>query len=825
MKNNTPNFPTMTSSNPTMFAAPMKEALERIPPLWPLSRFVAVNPFMGLSKMNFQEAASVLHQSIGASLAMPPSFYRERYRSGLITLEDLEKSILESIPEASSKNDSLGALIADLIASLQSPSWDVPKVSTFPLPSTLLDAAHASHWVSFASDEISKWCTAYFDQGQALWSFPWKGMPLFTAWKEASSLDYNPEISGITGWRNFVRDLPDDPIQVIEEAALKLNIPAEHAANTFHALLLGIGGWAGYLQFLAHEKQLRGEKKDSLVDLLAIRMVYEFALQSAFSENMALTPFSPSSLQSMATLPTAHLIWQRAHECAMQRNLFAKLASISTSFSNDLPPAFQAIFCIDVRSEIFRRSLEKVAPQCQTIGFAGFFGFPIELVPAGETNGTPQCPVLLKPAARVCEHPSHESLRTLGFRKRVTSTWKSFKSSAVSSFVFVEMAGLGFLPKIIRDLLHRPKTSSSSYCGSSLDITSIPVENQIAMAAGALRHLGLSKGGISRIVLICGHGSSTKNNPYRSSLDCGACGGHTGEANARTAAAILNNPAVRLGLAEKGVLIPEQTWFLGALHNTTTDEVILFDKESAPVSHQKEIENLEENLLQAGILARKDRSPLLGLDPSSPDLKKAVRDRSQDWSQVRPEWGLAGNYAFIAAPRERTKGIDLEGRVFLNDYCHAEDQDEATLELLLTAPVVVASWINLQYFASTVDNTRFGSGDKTIHNVAGLLGVYEGNGGDIRTGLPFQSVHDGKEWRHDPVRLHVCVEAPKESIDRILKKQPSVAELVSNQWIHLFAMSESNRTFEKSDGLGGWSEESPQLETQPFYSGNVVTAR
>jgi uncharacterized protein YbcC (UPF0753/DUF2309 family) len=810
MKNNAPISPTMTSSTPAIFDTPLQNALKRIPPLWPLSRFVAVNPFVGLSKMSFKEAASALHQAIGASLAMPPSFYRERYCSGLITMEDLEKSIRESLPEAAFQSDSLGAQIADLITSLQSASWDVAKVSTFPLPSAFLDATHGSRWESFATDEISKWCTAYFDQGQALWSFPWKGMPLFAAWKEASSLDCNPEISGIAGWRNLIRNLPDDPRQVIVEAALQLNIPVENAAHTFHALLLGIGGWAGHLQFLAHEKQLRGEKEESLVDLLAIRMVYELALQSAFSEKLTLTPSSPKPLESKATLPSAPLIWQRAHECAIQRNLFAKLASISTRDSNDLPPTFQAIFCIDVRSEIFRRSLEKVAPEGQTIGFAGFFGFPIEVVPAGESNGTPQCPVLLKPAARVCEHSSDESLRSLGFRKRVTNTWKSFKSSAVSSFVFVELAGLGYLPRIIRDLLHRPKADSSSHCGSSLDITTIPIENQIAMAAGALRHLGFSKGGLSKLVLICGHGSSTKNNPYGSSLDCGACGGHTGEANARTAAAILNNPTVRLGLAENGILIPEQTRFLAGLHNTTTDEVFLFDKESAPISHQKEIENLEEKLLQAGLLARKERSPLLGLDPSDPKLKKAVRDRSQDWSQVRPEWGLAGNCAFIAAPRKRTRGIDLKGRVFLNDYCHADDRNESTLELLLSAPVVVASWINLQYFASTVDNRRFGSGDKTIHNIAGLLGVYEGNGGDIRTGLPFQSVHDGKEWRHDPVRLHVCVEAPKESIDRILKKQPSVAELVSNQWIHLFAMSENNRTFEKSDGLGGWSNESPR---------------
>ena len=413
----------------------------------------------------------------------------------------------------------------------------------------------------------------------------------------------------------------------------------------------------------------------------------------------------------------------------------------------------------------------------------------------------------MSPAARVFENTSLENLEAIGLRKRVKSAWKSFKSSAVSSFVFVEMAGLGFLPRLIRKLRHRSNKSAGSTCGCTFTVDSIAVETQIVMAAGALRHMGLSKGGLARIVFFCGHGSGTENNPYGSSLDCGACGGHTGEANARTAAAILNNPEVRVGLAGMGISIPAETWFLAGLHNTTTDEVTLFDKDSAPATHKQIIDLLEGHLVQAGMLARKERAPLLGINPSNPVLEEDINNRSLDWSQVRPEWGLAGNYAFIAASRQRTRGIDLGGRVFLNDYNYLADEGESTLELVLTAPVVVASWINLQYYASTVDNQRFGSGDKTIHNVASVLGVMEGNGGDIRTGLPLQSVNDGKKWRHEPLRLLVCVEAPKDAINRILKKHPSVADLVSNQWIHLYAINSNTQTFEKSNGRGGWTKE------------------
>jgi hypothetical protein len=771
--------------------------------------------------MDFSKASSLLHKTTGALLVMPPSFYRDRFRSGLITLEDLKKASNELYCSGQPKISSDSATITDLISALEGNCWEEAQRLLNFLPSALLDTSIETRWGAFISEDISKWCTAYFDLGQALWGFPWRGMPLFHAWKEAAMLDHTPEICGLNGWRKLVHQLADDPMEVIEDCALKLRIPVEQAADVFHGLLLSIGGWAGHIQFLAHEKQLRGDKETSLNDLLAIRIVYELALQGAFPEETSVKLASAESTSSAGNL--THLIWQRAHERALQRSLFDNLAYTSTNGrkleleSKSPLPSFQAVFCIDVRSEIYRRALEKVAPQVQTIGFAGFFGFPIEVVPAGETNGSPQCPVLLTPGARVCERTSPKTLQVIGFRKRVKSAWKSFKSSAVSSFIFVELAGLGFLPRILRDLLHLPRKSLNPTCCHPLDVDSITMETKIALAAGALRHLGLSKGKLARIVLICGHGSSTENNPFGSSLDCGACGGHSGEANARTAAAILNNPAVRLGLAEKGILIPAETWFLAGLHNTTTDKVTLFDKECSPTSHLNEIDLLAGYLVQAGVIARQERAPLLGLDPTDPCLEKLITARSHDWSQVRPEWGLAGNYAFIAASRELTRGVDLGGRVFLNDYSHEKDEDEATLELILSAPVVVASWINLQYFASTVDNKRFGSGDKTIHNVAGMLGVFEGNGGDIRPGLPLQSVHDGKEWRHEPVRLHVCVEAPKESIDRILKTHPSVAELVSNQWIHLFAMrrtSEFTLIFEKSNGLGGWVYEPIYKEFQ-----------
>jgi uncharacterized protein YbcC (UPF0753/DUF2309 family) len=282
-----------------------------------------------------------------------------------------------------------------------------------------------------------------------------------------------------------------------------------------------------------------------------------------------------------------------------------------------------------------------------------------------------------------------------------------------------------------------------------------------------------------------GHASRTVNNPLRAALDCGACCGHSGEANSRAAARLLNLPAIRQALAARGRPVPEGLHFLAAVHDTTTDEITICDRAAVPATHAGVVAELAGRLAVAAGEVRGERLPLLG-GGTETDLVR----RSRDWSELQPEWGLVGNWAIVIGPRTLSAGADLDGGVFLHEYDAARDADGTALEGIMTAPLVVSHWINMQYYASTVDNRRYGAGTKAIHSVVGGFGLVAGGGGDLLTGLPLQSLADASGWRHEPLRLQAVIAAPRERIAAIVGKHTLLEQLVTNDWLAIIAVEE-----------------------------------
>ena len=249
------------------------------------------------------------------------------------------------------------------------------------------------------------------------------------------------------------------------------------------------------------------------------------------------------------------------------------------------------------------------------------------------------------------------------------------------------------------------------------------------------------------------------------------------------------------GLPGLGISLPEDTVFIAALHETTTDVETLSEDAAAP-GHAEDIAHARAWLAKAGGVARRERA--LRLPGASAATLPA---RALNWAEPHPEWGLAGCAAFIAAPRTVTRGADLGGRAFLHSYDWQSDTGFATLELVLTAPVVVANWISLQYYGSSVAPEAFSAGNKLIHNVVGGIGVVEGNGGTLRTGLPWRAVHDGAGLAHEPLRLSVLIEAPRTAIADILARHDSVRALSDNGWSHLFVLERGRVAAQYRPGL------------------------
>jgi len=315
------------------------------------------------------------------------------------------------------------------------------------------------------------------------------------------------------------------------------------------------------------------------------------------------------------------------------------------------------------------------------------------------------------------------------------------------------------------------------------------VDEQANFVAGALSSIGLTNE-FSRLVLVMGHGSCSDNNPYESALDCGACGGNHGLVSARVITQMANKPGVRARVRKMGIDIPEDTWFVPGLHNTTTDELKLHDLDTIPPSNLFYLDRLKSGLVSASHLAAQERLPTLQKtvpENASKAFLQAQRN-SMDWSQVRPEWGLSRNCYFVIGRRDLTQQFNLDGRSFLNSYDYRVDPKRRLLESIITGPLVVGQWINMEHYFSAVDNENFGSGSKAYHNVAGRFGVMTGNLSDLRTGLPSQTVLNEGLPYHEPIRLITLIEAPFEHAQRAVEAVVSVKHLVRNGWIRLMVI-------------------------------------
>lgn len=777
----------------------LKSAADRaaraIAPLWPLSSSVAVNPFLGQAGEGLAQAGARLARVAGIRLTMTRRWYGERIAAGLIADRDL-LAAWQKAPAALRP--------ADLAALKQAAMQEGPAPAALPTIAELAAKASGIDWPGLIAERLGAWAAGYFDQGQALWAAP-RSTGAYAAWRETATHDLTAEIAGLPGFALHVAQAPQQAADAIARAAGRLGLDGAALESCFHRLLMSLGGWAQYARYQLWQAELGGASDSTIGDLLAIRLVWEEALFMRYRTQVESqwAKVRAAHAEPVAATPdlVVDAILQEAAERAAQRALAGRLAMPPVRLGEERP-AMQAAFCIDVRSEVFRRALESVDPQIRTLGFAGFFGLATAHRRFASDVEERRLPVLLNPGASSRAGGTETAASDLSarIRSRAVRAWGRFKLAAVSSFAFVEATGPVYAAKLVADALGLRHGQAPNDPMPRFD-PPLDAPALTGIAETVLRAMSLT-GGFARLVVLVGHGANVVNNPHASALHCGACGGYSGEVNARLLAGVLNDRAVRSGLAGRGIAIPDDTLFLAALHDTTTDRVTLYAGDHPSPGHEQDLKRAASWFAAAARLARGERALRL---PHAGGERSVAR-RSRNWAETRPEWALAGCRAFIAAPRSRTAGRSLEGRAFLHDYDWRGDKGFGVLELILTAPVVVASWISLQYYGSTVAPQAFGAGNKLLHNVVGGIGVLEGNGGVLRAGLPWQSVHDGEDYAHEPLRLSVCVEAPPEAMSAIIERHAHVRALFGNGWLSLFALDANGQMRWRYAGGLQWEE-------------------
>jgi uncharacterized protein YbcC (UPF0753/DUF2309 family) len=480
------------------------------------------------------------------------------------------------------------------------------------------------------------------------------------------------------------------------------------------------------------------------------------------------------------------------------------------------------VCCIDDREESFRRYIEEISDDYETFGTAGFFGVDAEFHSLYE-RPAPFCPVNVVPTHHIdIRAKSGSEQRLVGLQKIHTlrSDLEMFIESQSRSLFrgwFLALGGLlALFPLSLSTLAprwtHRFQLFLKRVLLNPTDESAIifaqeddPVgEGRFTLdeMAHRVRTLLISTGISKRIaplIVIMGHGSFSTNNPFRSAYDCGACGGRPGRMNSRVFAAMANRKDVRQKLREMEIDIPDRTTFLGAFHNTCTDEVEYFDLEYLTDFNSKIFDTFKIDVEKARTRNALERCRRFD-DTKVSTVEEAiahVESRAHHIAQPRPEYGHATNALCVVGRRQVTRGLFLDRRAFLVSYDKTVDPDIMMLRTLLRAVIPVCMGINLEYLFSAIDNQKYGAGTKLPHNVTSLLGLMTGYCSDLRTGLPAQMVEI-----HEPVRLLVVIEHDPVTVEALLASEPAIAKVIRNHWISLMTYSSDTNSLHYFDHTG-----------------------
>ena len=758
---------------PTDFSNNIQKAAKVIGKTWPLYSFVTSNPLSGYENLHFKEAVFAAKQYLNATVFPKAAIYKQA-----LALQEIDINLLTKLLKARGFNENSAFYLNQLeheTVFVVNPHHELDRI-------------------------MAKWLAAFMDEGLAEWQMPYKKLGFYAAWRKLAQYDNMLKISTL----NAIPETSTAALTLVLEG-----LTNEQELEVFTHHLAALTGWSGYINY-------RTEANSSWQKEFPIDFEQYLAVRLWIAKNLNMQLLPTTKQDQPIENDELNYIYLKAWEQTWQKNIIETVSNATILKTSAILPDAQLVFCIDTRSELIRRHVEAHG-NYETFGYAGFFGIAMDYTNLDDAITRKSCPPIVDSAYRVTEVAQNGFAKELrDFKRKITvSQFKDYflirmKNMLPSTFGFVEGAGLFYGFSLLGRTLasgflyrykHKNKSSFENITEPQISCTTIvtvheeiPLADKVAIVKSAFDLTGWKN--FAPIVIFVGHGSHSSNNAFASSLDCGACAASPGRHNARMLAKLANLNEVKVILAtEYNLVIPEDTVFIGAEHNTTTDEIELFDAEVS-ASHGARLLNLKESLQKVQIAATYDRLQVTN--------SVAVAERkANDWGETRPEWGLAKNAGFIIATRELTKNTNLNSRCFLHSYDWQQDVSGAALEGIMQGPMVVTQWINNHYYFSTVDNNRFGGGTKITHNITGKFGVVQGNGGDLKIGLPLQSVNaSDSEMYHQPLRLSVLINAPIDMITSILNRNENLKSLVINEWIYLLVMDakDNNKVKTYCDG-------------------------
>tara|TARA_R110002110_G_scaffold119309_2_gene293730 strand:+ start:12701 stop:15085 length:2385 start_codon:yes stop_codon:yes gene_type:complete len=786
----------------------IEKSIRYIQPVWPLQQFIATNPFWDKIDCDIKSLTKEVFVKTGNMTFHRLSQLGAHYCSGQIQdnclLECIDEYIslttegtAHSEEQKSKYNKTIYAFIKDLCLAQKNDDFGIslnhnPKEI---LVAYRLDAITNQSIASSIREDCVRWIGNYLALAKKKKTTAQSS--LFIYWRQS--------MLNIKGWHSILHDLPSSTDDFIEALLEKFNVSNQSAESYLFQIIWQLKGWFGYMKWQQeHSDNPWNDCILNIKDLIALWLAYELYHLEKYGHPELKQPNPPCDNNINDLIKKTWLeqpeqqvfnldyfdvvfILQRAFEISKSDALLTDIKSTKkstkTSDKAKLAPSAQWVFCIDTRSEGIRRQLESLNDY-ETYGYAGFFGFANQFHDTEKEVITNQYPVILQPSRVVAipktkENTSDETLTCL------TSNIVAHRKKIPAAYFVYEIFGIWFA---MINLIKTFYPDKSSKISQKFDKNSLALKKEGAftipditrfydIALNTLKGMSLTNN-FAKFVIICGHHAQTEGNPYKSSLDCGACGGHSGFYNAAFACQVFNNQQVRHYLDQNGIHIPDETIFIAACHNTTTGKIEFDLKNQLTPSVDAEFNIIQQDANIASDKYNQERSKdFIGYDNFDA--------RANDWAQLMPELGLINNFAIIIGPRAMTKKIHLNRSVFLHSYYAENDKDGKILSSILGGPVLVAHWINMQYFYSAACPELFASGNKAIHNIVSGVGVMEGNQSDLKSGLPLQSLFHKDKLLHEPRRLEVIIAADSHLVQRLVEQNESLNALVRGGWIFL----------------------------------------